>query len=127
MAHPWLTHGALVLPLITGVIGIRLLQDPAATLAAVQFPVPAEPGARKLAGSLARFHGTRNIAACYLLLLNWYRGDETQMGLGLLALAWMSGMDGVISIWQIGGGQWNHWTLLPVVIGVSAGLLGFFG
>lgn len=127
MPHPYFRYGALVMSVFPGIFGFNALFNPEKMMASAQFPVPKEPEGRKMALSLMRFFGTRNIGISYLLLLNWMRGDEKQIGLGLFTGLWMSFMDGLISRWQIGGGEWNHWSFIPVLLGIAGGLLGLFG
>lgn len=126
MPHPYFSHAALAVALLPGLFGLNALLRPEATLAGAQIPVPPQPEPRKLARTLMRFFGVRNIAISYLLTLVWSSGNERLVGLSLFAGIWMSISDGLISRWQIGGGEWNHWFLIPFLVGSSAGLLGAF-
>ena len=56
----------------------------------------------------------------------WYNGDRKMMGYALLAAGTVAGVDGLISLRQCGGGQWKHWSFLPVLGGLGVGLLAWF-
>ncbi|KAI9157956.1 hypothetical protein HJFPF1_05941 [Paramyrothecium foliicola] len=127
MPHSYFSHGALATSFIPGLFGLNMVLRPEASMASAHIPI-STTGAegRKSVRMLMRFCGVRNIAVCYLLLLNWFRGDAKQVGLGLMAGISMSAVDGLISKSHIGKGEWDHWTFVRILAGVSAGLLGYF-
>jgi hypothetical protein len=74
-----------------------------------------------------RIYGARNLVVTFLLLLIWSTRNHKLMALSLLGGMEMALVDGLVSKWQIGGGEWNHWSFLPVLGGLVAGLFGWFG
>ncbi|KAI9147245.1 NLP effector protein 2 [Paramyrothecium foliicola] len=123
MSHSYLSYGALAVSVLPGLIGVNALFRPEATMKGAQLPVPPQPEARRLTNSLMRFFGVRTTAISYLLVLIWSSGDPRLTGLGLFTGIWMSIMDGLITKWQIGGGEWGSWALAPIIGGLSYGLL----
>lgn len=126
MVHSYFSYGALAVGLLPSVFGINALFRPESTLRAVEFPVPAEPEARKLTRSLMRIYGIRNVAISYAMALIWSTGNEKLTGLSLVGGLAICITDGLVSRVQIGGGEWNHWSFAPVIGGIMAGLFGVF-
>ena len=125
MPHPYFSHGATAITLLPGLLGINILLNPGGMMKAVEFPVPADAPNRALSFSLMRMFGIRNISVSVLVMLIRSTGDEKLLGLSLVPLASMALLDGLMSKSLIGHGQWNHWALVPVLGGLSAGLLGY--
>lgn len=123
MLHPYFSYGALVISIVPGLFGLSALIQPEATLKLIEFPQAATPQDKRLTASVMRIYGTRNIAISYLLALIWSTNGPEVMALGLFVGLWMATADGLISKRLTGGGQWNHWQLLPWIGGVFAGLL----
>ncbi|CAJ2504596.1 Uu.00g119900.m01.CDS01 [Anthostomella pinea] len=120
---PYYRHGALAIGVIPVLLSVNAIFRPEAALNLAAFPVPAEPSARKLTRSLMRFYGTRNVAIGFMSLLVWHTGDDRLLGLSLLPGVFICVVDGIMSKLQIGGGEWNHWSLAPVIIGIAGKLL----
>lgn len=128
MPHPYFTHAALGISLLPAVFGLNALFRPTAALRSVDFPVPAAGDVQgtKLASSLMRIYGARNLAVSYLLILVWRAGNPRWTGLALLAGGWMAFVDGLVSKDLTGGGEWNHWSFFPIIGGVVGGLFDLF-
>ena len=60
-----------------------------------------------------------------MIVLCWFLGEAKVMGWLLLIACGVAAVDGVVQKNQIGAGQWNHWSLVPVVGGIGAGLIGW--
>ncbi|CAM1511177.1 Fc.00g086900.m01.CDS01 [Cosmosporella sp. VM-42] len=126
MPHPYFSRGAIAVSMVPAVFGANAILRPDAALQSVQFPVPSDPEARRLARGLMRIYGIRNVAVSYLSILIWSTGDPKLLGMGLFTGLAMCITDGLVSKWLVGGGEWNHWSFAPVIGGLAAGLLGWF-
>lgn len=126
MAQSYISYITLFLSALPALFGLNACFRPEATMASVNFPVPTNPEARKLATSLMRFFGIRNICCGLLLLLIYFTGDDIQLGRGLMIVIVNATMDGFICKWQTGGGQWAHWGLIPILAALSGTLMGLF-
>lgn len=124
--HPYFYQGAFAMAFLPSIFGLNAVLRPEAAMRSVQFPVPADPEARKLSRGLMRIYGSRNIAITYLILLAHRTGDRKLTGLSLAVGVYMALVDGFVSRSVIGGGEWSHWGFIPVVGSVVAGLLGVF-
>jgi energy-converting hydrogenase Eha subunit A len=126
MPHPYFSHGATAFALIPGLIGINILLNPGGMMKAVQFPVPADAPNRTLSFTLMRMFGIRNVAVSTMAMLIRSTGDERLFGFSLILLASLAFFDGAMSKLLIGHSEWNHWVVVPILGGLSAGLLGYF-
>lgn len=126
MPHPYFTTAYTVLSAFPAMFGIGHLFAPDAMMRVVEFPAPATPAAAHMARNLERMTGIRNVGITYLLYLISTTDDERLMGLGLLVGAAQAFGDGVVSRMMTGKGAMNHWPFVPIIFGVSAGLLGYF-
>lgn len=125
MPHPYFAYGTLAISLLPACFGVNAILWPEAALKTAQFPVPTQPESRKLTASLMRIYGIRNLAVSFLMTLIWSTGNERLMGAGLSAGLVICIGDGFVSRSQIGGGEWNHWSIAPIIGGLQAGLLGY--
>jgi hypothetical protein len=116
-------RGAFALSLVPGMFGLSAMIRPEATLKMIEFPVPTEPQSRKLAMSLSRLHGARNIVISYLFVNNALSGDRRLMGMGMIGTLFMLLVDGFVSRSLIGGKEWFHWGYIPVYVAFIGGLL----
>lgn len=126
MSHPNFANASLFLSTSLVLLGLNGMARPAAHLWALQFPVPAEPQARKLSFALMRIWGVRNVAVGSLLALLWRSGDETMLATGLAAGVALATTDGFVSRMLTGGGAAQHWVVPPVLAVIMAGLYGWF-
>jgi hypothetical protein len=116
-------RGAFALSLVPGMFGLSAMIRPEATLKMIEFPIPPEPQSRKLALSLSRLHGARNIVISYLFVNNALSGDRRLMGMGMIGTLFMLLVDGFVSKSLIGGKEWFHWGYIPVYVAFIGGLL----
>ena len=125
-SHPNFAAAGLFLSSTLVLLGLNGMARPAGHLWALQFPVPAEPAARKLSFALMRIWSVRNIAVGSLLALIWRTGDDRLLAHGLAAGAALAVTDGFVSRSLIGGGEAQHWMVPPVLAVIMAGLYGWF-
>ncbi|KAJ4184915.1 hypothetical protein FALCPG4_002419 [Fusarium falciforme] len=119
-------RGALVIGFLPSFFGLNALLRPEASLKSVEFPVPEDPELRKLVFGLMRIYGIRNVVVSFAFTLIWLTGNKRLVGLGLVGALSMAITDGLVSKSVTGGGEWNHWSFVPVIGGFVAGLFGWF-
>lgn len=126
MSHPYFANASLFLSTGLVLLGLNGMIRPEAHLAALQFPVPVEPQAKKLSYALMRIWGVRNIAVGSLLSLIWRTGDERMLATGLAAGVALATTDGFVSRMLTGGGATQHWIVPPILAVIMSGLYGWF-
>ena len=104
-------------------MGLTLYCTPNLPLAMLQFPMPSAIEAQKLMYSLIYLYGARDLALGVAMLGVWYTGHRKALGWVTLAGSSLAIFDGFVSRYQIGRGEWNHWSILPPCVGLAAGLL----
>lgn len=57
----------------------------------------------------------------------WYRGDRKLLGLSMIVVSFDAVVDAIVSQDLTGGGMVNHLPVVPIAVGVGAGLLGWLG
>jgi hypothetical protein len=122
-----LPNVACVFAAIPFFLGINGLLKPRAFIATVDFPAPTTPEAEKLADALTRLFAARNVVVGSICCAIWYRGDRKLLGAAMIIESFSALVDGLVSLDLIGGGGWYHFPIIPVFIGIGAGLLGWFG
>ncbi|KAI9147315.1 hypothetical protein HJFPF1_12334 [Paramyrothecium foliicola] len=127
MAQTYLSYIALFFSVLPSLFGLNAFLRPEATMAQVNFLVPTHPEARKLATSLMRFFGIRNVCTGLLMLLIYFTGDDVQLGRALSICIINATTDGFICKWQTGGGEWAHWGFVPILATLSGSLVGLLG
>jgi hypothetical protein len=125
-ASPLLPNTAVLIAAIPGLIGIAGIFNPRLPLNAVQFPLPTSPDGLKMADSLMRFFAIRDMFLGASTVAVWYRGDRQLLGIMLLLGAGLAFGDGLVQKNHCGNGEWNHWSFVPVMAGLGAGLEGWF-
>ncbi|KAI7775515.1 hypothetical protein LA080_006758 [Diaporthe eres] len=110
-----------VLPISSGVYGVL---RPAGALSMLGFPTPPDAKDRKLAYSLARIYAVRQAAMGLTSLALWWAGEHRLMGIIMLVNTPIAIVDGLVSRWQTGGGEWGHWGFMPLAMVLTAGLVG---
>lgn len=117
-------NAAAVLNILPVAAGINAVLRPASGLALLGFPPPPEPRAEKLSFSLTRMYGVRQAVLGLSGLALWWAGEHRLMGVLMLVNAPVAIVDGFVSRWQTGGGEWGHWGFIPLGLVLTAGLLG---
>ncbi|KAH8668658.1 hypothetical protein BX600DRAFT_460481 [Xylariales sp. PMI_506] len=125
MSQQYFGYAGLGMGLLAGYFGINAALQPEKLMKDLGIPVLSQLEARKNGRTLMRFLGVKNMTVAYLLILLWSTGDQKLLGLGMVGLAGMAFGDGLVSKTQLGNGEWNHWTMVPIVGGIAAGLLGW--
>lgn len=127
MSQQYFGYAGLGMSLLAGYFGIGAALQPEKLMKDLGIPVLPHPEARKNGRTLMRFLGVKNMTVAYLLIVMWSTGDQKLLGLGMVGLTGMAFGDGLVSKIQLGGGEWNHWTMVPIVGGIAAGLMGRLG
>lgn len=110
-----------VLPVSAGIYAVL---RPAAGLSLLGFPMPPEPSGQTLTCSLLRMYGVRQAGIGLTSLALWWAGEHRLMGVLMLVNTPIAIVDGFVSRWQTGGGEWGHWGFMPLGLLLTAGLLG---
>lgn len=103
--------------------GINALLRPESALDMLHFPEPSGLEAQMLTRSLIYLYGARDLSLGLTVLSLWYNGHRKALGWVILAIFPIVIIDGLTSLYQIRGGEWNHWAFVPVCLGLGAGLL----
>jgi hypothetical protein len=111
--------------LVPAALGVNAILRPASALSLLSFPEPRDPEGRRLALSLMRIYGARNMAVGLSTLAAWAGGDRRALALTMLAQLPMAVVDGFVSRAQIGAREWDHWGFTVVGVVLAAGLLGY--
>lgn len=85
--------------------------------------MPPEPKGQKLTCSLVRIYGVRQASMGLASLALWWAGEHRLMGVFMLVNTPIAIVDGFVSRWQTGGGEWGHWGFIPVGLVLTVGLL----
>ncbi|KAK5171456.1 uncharacterized protein LTR77_004601 [Saxophila tyrrhenica] len=129
-------HAAAVFALAPLTIGVLATLNPKLGLSLLNFPLPgptASPKDQATIYGLIRFFGIRDVVIGASSLCVWFfggaregerKGCRALGGMMLMGVA-LVGVDGLASREVIGGGEWNHWALAPVGVGLGAGLMGW--
>ncbi|KAL1858861.1 hypothetical protein Daus18300_009859 [Diaporthe australafricana] len=110
-----------ILPTLSGLYGVA---RPASALGVLGFPIPAgPPEAQKLSLSMTRMYGVRQATMGLASLALWWSGEHRLMGVLMLVNTPVAIVDGFVSRWQVGGGEWGHWGFIPLGLVLTIGLL----
>ncbi|KAJ0120628.1 hypothetical protein J7T55_015358 [Diaporthe amygdali] len=110
-----------LLPTLSGVVGVL---RPASALAVLGFPTPSTPEAQRLSHSLVQMYGVRQATMGLASLALWAAGEHRLMGVLMLVNSPIAIVDGMVSRWLVGAGEWGHWGFIPIGMMLTAGLLG---
>ena len=83
------------------------------------------PEGRKIAEDMYKVYAARNITLGSVLLTAVYFGNRQVMGVGMLGAALMAFIDGAVTGSNKKGGEWQHWPLVPVGLGLAARCFGY--
>ena len=130
---PYLGYAAATIATIPTAIGIFSLAQPASTLEQLKFPPPKQDHA--LVYGLMRIIAARNIAIGLSVIGIWYHTCRNAgssggagfkaLGTAMLGLGIFTAVDGWVTKGLLGEGEWAHWGLVPVNVGIGVGLLGW--
>jgi len=110
-------------PVLVGLLG---LVTPRTVLAAAfGFELPFLPADQRLVDSLMRLFSIRDVFLGGATLSAWYNGDRKTLGTIMLLGAGVVFTDGAVNDYQIGSGAWKHWGVVPVMVFIGVGLLGW--
>ncbi|CEJ89326.1 hypothetical protein VHEMI05175 [[Torrubiella] hemipterigena] len=126
MVSSYIMNGALVAGLVPGFIGINGLIRPDFVLNKVSFPIPTEPEAKKLIHTLTRLFAIRNISVSFLIATVWTTGNPRLLGTAMGGALFVCVSDGFVSRSWVKGRETQHWGVVPIIIGLMAGLFGAF-
>ncbi|KAI3391089.1 hypothetical protein diail_7967 [Diaporthe ilicicola] len=84
---------------------------------------PPGPEAQKLSRSLVRMYGVRQATMGLVGVTLWWSGEHRLMGVLMLVNTPIAIVDGLVSRWQVGAGEWGHWGFIPVGLALTIGLL----
>lgn len=89
-------------------------------------PLPSDPKTRKIALSLARLFGIRAVFMGCAALGAWYAEERKLLGYLVLLGVGVGTVDGLAQRSVTGSGtEWRHLWLVPILVGVGAGLVGW--
>lgn len=118
-------NATAVLNILPVFSGLNAILRPASALSVLGFPTPPpEPKGQKLSDSLVRMYGVRQATMGLASLALWWAGEHRLMGVFMLVNSPVAIVDGLVSRWLTGGGEWGHWGFIPVGLMLTAGLLG---
>lgn len=107
--------------------GVNAILNPVFALSFFGFDYPRQFEPNKSAiDALMLIYGIRDIYMGLAMLAAAYYGHSEIMGWLTLATGGIAVSDGAICYYIAGTGQWNHWTLSPVIFIVAAAFLGAF-
>ncbi|KAL7422638.1 hypothetical protein Q5752_001929 [Cryptotrichosporon argae] len=75
---------------------------------------------------LAHLYAARDAALGVVILAASYYKDVRTLGWTMLAGAGVAAVDGWVNGRRVKGGEWKHWAIAPVGLGLGAALLGAF-
>ena len=124
--HPRLPLAAAAFGALPALFGLQLLADPLAGLSMLGYPHPAVDSSQKLAKSLMRFFGSRDLALGLIMLAVWRIGDTRMLGVMVAIGTGVTILDGFINEADMSKGGLKHWIFVPVGSMIGGGLLGWF-
>ena len=120
---PYLRITAKVIATIAMGFGINALLRPDNALTVFEWEAPTSPTAKKLVHNLVFLYGVRDIFMGSAIYITAHFGDRKTLGLTLIAASGVVFADGLIC-WNQGGGEWNHWSFVPMMVANGSLLLG---
>lgn len=133
--HPYLANTAALVACVPTAVGIIGLRNPSAILGIFESaPLSSTATAQdhKLLDGFIRLFAARDIAVGVTTLAIWYHGCRggkregyATLGTAMLVAAGLVVMDGLVSRWVNGRGEWKHWGFAPVSLGIAGALLGY--
>lgn len=87
---------------------------------------PSTPEAQKMVDLLVPLYGFREVSLGLSMIAVWRYGNIRTLGWTAMAVVVTALGDGWIARKQRKGKEWGHWGLIPIALGLGAGLLGYF-
>lgn len=100
--------------------GVNAILRPLNAFSIFEFELPSSAADQRLIESLMIIYGARDIFMGLAVYFTAYFGSRKACGWTLITGAAVAGVDGLVSIRQIGDGQWNHWGYAPMIFVVGA-------
>ena len=116
---------------LTGIVlGLNAIYNPvfAFTFFEGKYPTgaSADPQTRQIIDTLMRVYGVRNVFMGFATLVVTHYRLSKVIGLLTIATGGVALADGAICYSVNGVGQWNHWPLAPIALGLGGVFLGWF-
>lgn len=123
----FLYRGALVVGVLPVFLSsVNPIFRPEPSMRGLGFRVPADSQDRRTALMLVRVIGIRNLVIMASLVSGWLSGSGRRVAEGLAGLAFIAATDGVlVRGLGIRTGGWREWPFVPVLLGFSAGFMGW--
>jgi len=122
---PYLVNTAGVIGHLLILGGSGAIFSPRSVIGAFGLDTPSTPEAQKLVDLLIPLYGFREVSLGLSMVAVWRYGNVKTLGLTTLAVVATALGDGWIARKQRKGMVWVHWGLVPVALGLGAGLLGY--
>lgn len=123
-ASPYLVNSAGVLGHLLVVGGSAAIFSPRSVIGAFGLDSPSTPESQKLIDLLIPLYGFREVSLGLSMVAVWRYGNIKTLGWTTMAVAITALGDGWIARKQRKGVEWVHWGLMPIAVGLGAGLLG---
>jgi hypothetical protein len=123
---PYLINTAGVIGHLLVLGGSGSILSPRSVIGAFGLDTPSTPEAQKLVDLLVPLYGFREVSLGLSMVAVWRYGSVRTLGWTTLSVVVTALGDGWIARKQRKGLEWVHWGLIPVALGVGAGLLGYF-
>jgi hypothetical protein len=123
---PYLTNTAGVIGHLLVLGGSGSILSPRSVIGAFGLDTPSTPEEQKLVDLLVPLYGFREVSLGLSMVAVWRYGSVRTLGWTTLSVVVTALGDGWIARKQRKGMEWVHWGLIPVALGVGAGLLGYF-
>jgi hypothetical protein len=123
---PYLINTAGVIGHLLVLGGSGSILSPRSVVGAFGLETPSTPEGQKLVDLLVPLYGFREVSLGLSMVAVWRYGSVRTLGWTTLSVVVTALGDGWIARKQRKGMEWVHWGLIPVALGVGAGLLGYF-
>ncbi|KAI4823183.1 hypothetical protein E4T44_10125 [Aureobasidium sp. EXF-8845] len=123
---PYLINTAGVIGHLLVLGGSGSILSPRSVIGAFGLDTPSTPEAQRLVDLLVPLYGFREVSLGLSMVAVWRYGSVRTLGWTTLSVVVTALGDGWIARKQRKGLEWVHWGLIPVALGVGAGLLGYF-
>jgi hypothetical protein len=124
---PILPNTSLLIGLLPLTFGTLSILNPSIAMNGWKFPASTDPTAQKTMIDLIRLWASREAFMGGSIVLAWWFGQRRILGALTLMGVPVVVLDGLVQRNVTGsGGEWFHWPFVPVMLGVGAGLVGWF-